>query len=180
LDESNNIDFLFVMKKKLIMSSVIFGLLTSIGFAKEKKDSGYFDIFSIQMDHRNSWDILNLGLNLSRYFATDYLGTYNLYPGIGVRAKVGEDPKIEVFPKIGFAGIFGGSLGGVYGARGVGLGASLWAGLEMIGVESSWYSYMDRNRIDQEVSIYFAYQFGYKFGPEYELKNFILELGSAF
>jgi hypothetical protein len=82
-------------------------LIFSDGVAEKSDKVSYWDIFSLQIDRRDSWAIENLGFNLSRYFEISNNNRL-IFPGVGIRAKVGENPKIELFPKLAIAGLAGG------------------------------------------------------------------------
>lgn len=142
-----------------------------------KNELTCMDVFSLQIDRRESWDLGNLGFNLSRYFGINRLENRALFPGLGIRAKIGENPKVEVFPKFAFASLAGGSAGGFYGEEGFGFGTSLWVGLGFFGAEYSFYS--DEGGADHEMSLYIAYQFGTGGVGRYRFENIFFELASG-
>lgn len=151
------------------------GIILSLNvlcLAGEPAKVDYTDVFSLQFDRRESWALENLGLNISRYFVVDEFKEKALFPGAGLRLKIGQNSKIEAFPKISFAGILGGSVGGFYSKAYSGIGSSVWIGPEFFGMEYSFYSNGDKT--EQEISIYLAIQFAVKRDGRYGWENWFL------
>lgn len=138
---------------------LLLALLSSRAHAGEEDVLKYVDVVSVQSGHWGSWDIRNVAINSSRYFVGE--GVYNsalVFPGYGVRIRLGSDPQAAALAKLGYLPLGGIGVGPAWGREGIAATGSVWLGLGCFGGELS--TTVDRGGLYSEAGIFLAAPFG--------------------